>query len=240
MNRHKDDLKAEVVRLREFIRTRCDHHPLCRGRSLGIEACNCGIREMLAPGRKGRDAPWDEVVALAAKPARPRFQANPTIAKWIEHWEGRRHRAYVDTTGHVTTGVGLNLERQDAPQRLAAVGASHSNVLAGVQTLSDEQVDRLLDMDVADAILAVNALVAKPLRLGQARHTALVDMAFNLGHKGLSKFAGMLSAVDAGDWQTAAKEALDSKWATQVGRRAAADAKALRDDVLDMEDKETT
>ena len=43
---------------------------------------------------------------------------------------------------------------------------------------------------------------------------------WNMGLAGLKGFKKMLTAVEQGDYQTAAKEMLASKWAAQVGRRA--------------------
>jgi lysozyme len=45
-------------------------------------------------------------------------------------------------------------------------------------------------------------------------------MALNLGWPRLSAFRNMLAALQAMDYATAAREALDSKWAKQVGARA--------------------
>lgn len=48
----------------------------------------------------------------------------------------------------------------------------------------------------------------------------LANMAYNLGVRGLCGFKRMLSAIKEGDFNLAATEALDSKWASQVGPRA--------------------
>ena len=48
----------------------------------------------------------------------------------------------------------------------------------------------------------------------------LHDMHYNLGSNGLSNFKKMNAAIDARDYKTAAKEAKDSKWYKQTGRRA--------------------
>ena len=49
----------------------------------------------------------------------------------------------------------------------------------------------------------------------------VLDMAFNLGVRGLSKFRNALAAMEARDYATAAEEMMDSRWAQQVGGRAA-------------------
>jgi lysozyme len=53
-------------------------------------------------------------------------------------------------------------------------------------------------------------------------------MCFNLGHPRFSKFKKFIYAMQVSDWERAAEEMMDSKWATQVGDRA----KRLRDRML--------
>jgi lysozyme len=47
-----------------------------------------------------------------------------------------------------------------------------------------------------------------------------VNMAFNLGRNRLSKFKRMIEAVNAGFYNQAADEMVDSKWYGQTGRRS--------------------
>ena len=56
----------------------------------------------------------------------------------------------------------------------------------------------------------------------------LVDMCFNLGLSGLKKFTKMLTALEAGDFDTAADELLNSRWDGQVGRRARENAAMMK------------
>lgn len=60
---------------------------------------------------------------------------------------------------------------------------------------------------------------------------ALANMAYNLGVGGVSKFKKMLAALQAGDRELAATEALDSRWAIQVPNRANRVTDLLRGDV---------
>ena len=50
--------------------------------------------------------------------------------------------------------------------------------------------------------------------------SVLVDMRFNLGHKGFRKFKNMIKAVKQQDFYSAAREMRDSLWYHQVGKRA--------------------
>ena len=48
---------------------------------------------------------------------------------------------------------------------------------------------------------------------GAARQRALVNMCFQMGTQGLTKFRKMIDAIMRDDWATARVEALNSKWA---------------------------
>ena len=124
--------------------------------------------------------------------------------------EGMRLKAYRDTQGLLTIGVGRNLD---------AVG------------LYPDEVDYLLDNDLRR--VQEQVLIALPwtVSLDEARFGVLLNMCFNLGLRGLLKFREMLSAVETGDWTTAAVEMLDSDWATQVGDRAVRLAKQMESGV---------
>jgi len=50
--------------------------------------------------------------------------------------------------------------------------------------------------------------------------SALIEMAYQLGLAGLSKFHNMLQALELHDYERAADEALDSRWARQTPGRA--------------------
>ena len=56
--------------------------------------------------------------------------------------------------------------------------------------------------------------------LSDNRYNALVDMMFNLGKPRFLTFKKMIKAVECGDFDTAANEMLDSKWARQTKSRA--------------------
>lgn len=116
----------------------------------------------------------------------------------IRH-EGIRLRPYRDTLGWLTIGVGRNLE---------SVGISRDEAML------------MLDNDILRVQTEVVKALPWTVSLDRPRCDVLLNMAFNLGTAGLLKFAKMLAAVEAGEYATAAKEMLDSKWATQVGARA--------------------
>lgn len=120
------------------------------------------------------------------------------VAARIRKSEGLSYLPYKCPSGHLTIGYGHNLEHG----------------------ISIEAAELLLRQDIEIAVRQVkNAFIWWP-KLTEARFYVLVDMTFNMGISRLCGFKKMLTAVEQGDYQTAAKEMLASKWAVQVGRRA--------------------
>lgn len=64
--------------------------------------------------------------------------------------------------------------------------------------------------------------------LNGPRQAVIIDMIFNVGITRLYGFKKMRQALDAGDYETAAAEILDSKYARQVPPRAAQNAKMMK------------
>ena len=78
----------------------------------------------------------------------------------------------------------------------------------------------ILDEDIKECEGTLKRNIRAWDDLNEARQSVLINMCFNLGWPRLSKFKRMLAAVDAGDFDKAGLEMMDSKWAKQVGRRA--------------------
>jgi lysozyme len=53
-----------------------------------------------------------------------------------------------------------------------------------------------------------------------ARISAMINFTFNVGIGTVKKFENTLSYMQSGDWDKAADEMMDSRWARQVGNRA--------------------
>ena len=82
-----------------------------------------------------------------------------------------------------------------------------------------EEAELMLMEDIRNVAieLADNRIYEK---LDDARQTVLANMAFNLGMSRLGKFKKMWAALSRQDYQKAADEMMDSRWARQVGVRA--------------------
>ena len=139
---------------------------------------------------------------------------------FIEPFEGRRHRVYVDSRGHATIGVGFNLDRPGAAEDLARLlpGVRYDALRRGEQRLTDAQIDTLLRHDVRRAIEVAHRYVPGLDDLPHIAQLVIVDMTYNMGS--LREWTGLRAALAERDFDEAAAEMHDSRWRRQTGRRA--------------------
>jgi lysozyme len=122
-----------------------------------------------------------------------------TIYDQLARDEGCRLKPYRDSKGILTIGIGRNIEQ---------VG------------ITIEEAHYLLSNDVTHADRDVTRALPWVAGLDGVRQAVLINMCFNVGLPKLLTFVKMLAAMQAGDWQTAANEILNSKYANDVGDRA--------------------
>ena len=129
-----------------------------------------------------------------------------TFAEHLRWAEGSRSYPYECTAGKLTIGVGRNLEAKG---------------------LSDDEIQYLLDNDIADTIEGAETLPYWENLCG-VRQLVVADMIFNLGLKRFKGFVNTNKYLLAGDYAHAADEMVDSKWYRQTGRRAIRLVAAMR------------
>ena len=122
--------------------------------------------------------------------------------------EGRRALVYTDTVGKITGGIGRNLT--DRPFFDDEIALMLKNDIALVQTELDQRLPWWREMT-------------------DARQNVLANMCFNLGINRLMGFGKILAHMRVGEYEAAAGEMLDSKWAKQVGARAVRLAALMRE-----------
>ena len=127
-----------------------------------------------------------------------KFDMDKMIDELVDH-EGLELHPYEDSLGILTIGVGRNLEERG---------------------ISEDEAFYLLGNDIEviwDELISKHPIVED---LDDQRQMILLNMAFNMGGPRLGKFKKMWAAIESGDMEEASKQALDSRWADQVGRRA--------------------
>lgn len=116
--------------------------------------------------------------------------------------EGAVGHAYHDSFGFLTIGVGRLIDERRGGG------------------LSPDEIDYLLDNDIKAKTHEVLQALPWAARLSEPRRAVLVNMAFQLGTKGLLAFHRTLGSIEDGQYGDAAVEMLDSTWAKQTPARA--------------------
>ena len=148
------------------------------------------------------------------------------MEKLIAH-EGLRLQVYEDSLGIATIGIGRNLEdRGITPEELAWMDIPN---MAIVHTMGITEADAVYLAQNDVQIVEEELLRSHPCveNLDAVRQLVLVDMAFNMGVPRLGKFKKMWAAIHENNFEEAAKEMLDSRWANQVKSRATKLAHAM-------------
>ena len=120
--------------------------------------------------------------------------------------EGLRLSLYPDSVGKWTIGVGRNIEDR------------------GIH--ADEAI-LMLKNDIIDARESAEKFEWYH-ELSDDRKKVIINMIFNLGETKFRQFKKMIAALEREDYESAADEMLDSRWAYQVGPRATRLVKRMR------------
>ena len=123
----------------------------------------------------------------------------------IKEHEGYRDQVYKDSLGFATIGYGHLILPTDPYEEGA--------------TYNKEDLDKVFDDDFNTAYSNANQLI-KDLPLHHQAKCVIIEMVFQLGIGGVSKFKNMWKALGEDDYQTASEEMLDSRWAKQTPKRA--------------------
>ena len=86
--------------------------------------------------------------------------------------------------------------------------------------VSEDRVNSVFEKDVAIMIDEAKKIFPNLDELPEEAQQVIVNMTFNMGRPRLSQFKKFIAGVNAGDWNKAAVEMMDSRWAKQVGARA--------------------
>jgi len=141
------------------------------------------------------------------------------LYKMIERHEGKKNKVYYDTENIPTIGIGFNLTKADASQKLSNLGVNIQDILNG-KSLTDKQVYSLFKEDVNTAISNARSFLPSFDRQPETVKNVIVDMAFNLGINRLSGFKDFRKALENNNYQEAANEMINSRWYSQVGNRS--------------------
>jgi lysozyme len=96
--------------------------------------------------------------------------------------------------------------------------------------VSEDRVNPVFESDVETYVSESKKVFPNLDELPEEAQQLIVNMCFNMGAPRLSQFKKFIAGVNASDWDTAAVEMMDSRWANQVGVRA----ERLRDRIKNL------
>jgi len=125
------------------------------------------------------------------------------LASELRKDEGIRLRAYKDSVGLWTIGVGHLLGKDKRMDEVTA-----------------DECDALLTLDIHLAETVLGHIIPEWREIfDDVRQRALLNMTFNLGNR-IANFVKFRAFLALGDYVSASHEMLNSVWAGQVGERA--------------------
>ena len=123
--------------------------------------------------------------------------------------EGVKYEIYLDHLGYPTFGIGHLITEADE-EHGKPVGTK----------ITEERVNAVFNKDVEIYVNEAKKVFPNIDDLPPEAQEVIVNMCFNMGAPRLAKFKKFIAGVNSGDWNTAAIEMMDSRWANQVGNRA--------------------
>ena len=204
-------------------------------------AMNEGWKDLVAAGAIGLGAlAGNNLQADKSEPKSPTTQSaikssdvsllNRKTSDYVGHWEGKKHSVYKDSNNLDTIGIGhyLNNTAQDRQLFATLFGdkVNYDDLLSGKQKLSDEQIDKLFNVDVK----IKEKLASKKINNFSSLPTNVKNAIINAFYRG-DIGPKTIGLMNAGNWGSAAKEYLNhpnaKSGADQIQRRMRTNALAL-------------
>ena len=142
--------------------------------------------------------------------------------------EGKVLHKYLCSESHPTIGIGHKVLDTDAEATLPIHGAYDD--VPEEECITEERCYELFQHDIQLAIAGCKGLYHNWEEIPQEMRHILVNMCFQLGQTGLSRFKSMNEGVSQEAWGIVSMEMMDSRWAQQTPERA----KRLQNRVLRM------
>lgn len=117
----------------------------------------------------------------------------------IKKHEGYRAKTYKDTEGYDTIGYGFAIKD-----------------LALQQDIAHHILERKVSELIVNCFDSFPWMAESPSKVQEV----VIEMCYQMGIRGVSKFVKTLNHLKSGNYEEAAKEMLDSRWAKQTPNRA--------------------
>jgi len=129
-----------------------------------------------------------------------------TLQERIKQHEGLSLTIYPDVLGYSTIGYGHK--------------CSSAEIQKYKDGITKEEAEAIFQDDFAKKSAQAKAIAGDNWKkLNEARQGVIIEMVFQLGMGGVLKFKRMWAAIDAGDYDEAAAQMIESVWHKQTRTR---------------------
>lgn len=189
---------------------------------------NIHSKQFLNPDHFTYQINWyDEIDIQIQKVKNERNNFDKVKMKVAEYFEGRKLKAYKDTVGKWTVGIGKNFDdvkfiksEEEMIRRRLKDYDTNIDLLVIENGISEEECDYLYANSSKIAEKDARALISNFDDLSEARQIALIDFSFNVGYNVMKSFKNTRSFIEAGEFKKASDGFKNSLWYKQVGRRS--------------------
>lgn len=136
------------------------------------------------------------------------------IKERIKKHEGFIPKIYKDILGKVTIGYGHLVTEKD-------------NFQEGIE-YSKEELEKVFNEDFNKAVEGANELTSQLNLVLATVKGVIIEMVFQLGKTGVSKFKKFFEALNKQDYNEAANQMIDSNWHKQTPKRCEELANIIR------------
>jgi|ERR1700684_200972 len=130
------------------------------------------------------------------------IETKDKISKLIQFDEGFVGKMYEDIKGNNTIGFGFNLDKIEMPYQIA---------VHWIDLIIDQISYSLINSTINGSFFN---------HLNDARRYVIINMVYQMGFAGFMKFTKLIDALKNGDFDSAVKEMINSKWHNEFKDRS--------------------
>jgi len=180
-------------------------------------------KEQLRSPSKEIASPSPNAAPTAMPQASQGLPGDQELSSFIEPFEGNVPYAYKDSKGVPTIGIGFNLLKPGAKEKISSLGLNYDKIVSEANLpkaqrtkLSPQQVQTLFKADVQTAISDAQRWIPNLSSHPKPVQLVAIDLAFNMGASTLSQFKNTKKLIEEKKYESAAQALQQSKWYSQV------------------------
>lgn len=151
----------------------------------------------------------------------------------LQQDEGMRYRAYKDTKGNITVGIGFNLDNPGAKAIWlhADIPESFNSIYTQETYLSTNSVVKLLNTCIDSCRLDLEDVLHRDVTdYPDYVQLALINLMFNMGKPTFSQFNTFIKLIKDKNYDDAATDLSNTRWSIELVNRSSRICKLIKGD----------